>query len=67
MHFKPRYAMHGAFWHWGFGHPASHGCVNLSPVDARYVFDHVSPILPPGFDQVSVTKTLPGPVVRGWT
>lgn len=64
MHFKPRYAMHAAFWHWGFGHPASHGCVNLSPLDARYVFDHVSPALPLGFDQVSVTKAAPGTVVR---
>jgi lipoprotein-anchoring transpeptidase ErfK/SrfK len=28
--FKGDLALHGAFWHNGFGHPASHGCVNLS-------------------------------------
>ncbi|MFM8331434.1 MAG: L,D-transpeptidase family protein [Candidatus Methylumidiphilus sp.] len=31
--FHKDYAFHGAFWHNGFGHPASHGCVNLSTKD----------------------------------
>lgn len=30
QYFHADYAFHGAFWHNGFGHPASHGCVNLS-------------------------------------
>lgn len=30
QYFHADYAFHGAFWHNGFGHPASHGCVNMS-------------------------------------
>jgi lipoprotein-anchoring transpeptidase ErfK/SrfK len=28
--FHKDYAFHGAFWHNSFGHPASHGCVNMA-------------------------------------
>lgn len=31
--FHNDYAFHGAFWHNGFGHTASHGCVNMSTKD----------------------------------
>ncbi len=30
QYFHEDYAFHGAWWHNGFGHPASHGCVNMS-------------------------------------
>ena len=33
-------ALHGAYWHDKFGARSSHGCVNLSPLDARWLFDH---------------------------
>ncbi|MDW7982487.1 MAG: L,D-transpeptidase [Thermomicrobium sp.] len=33
MYFYRGYALHGAYWHSNFGHPMSHGCVNL-PLDA---------------------------------
>lgn len=29
MYFYGSYAIHGAYWHNNFGHPMSHGCVNL--------------------------------------
>jgi lipoprotein-anchoring transpeptidase ErfK/SrfK len=64
IHFKPRYALHGAFWHDAFGHPVSHGCVNLAPRDARFVFDRVLPVLPPGFESVAVPKGAPGTTIR---
>lgn len=32
MYFYRGYALHGAYWHNNFGHPMSHGCVNL-PID----------------------------------
>lgn len=38
MYFKGGYAMHSAYWHDDFGRPRSHGCINLSPIDARYAF-----------------------------
>lgn len=31
--------IHGAYWHNSFGSPYSHGCVNLSPQDARKIYN----------------------------
>ena len=64
MHYYPRYALHSAFWHDDFGEPASHGCINLSPHDAKVVFDSVSPELPPGWRVVFQTHRDQGTVVR---
>ncbi len=55
-YFKGSYALHGAFWHSNFGHDMSHGCVNLSPLDAKYVFNWVEPALPRGWHAVWATK-----------
>jgi hypothetical protein len=49
MVFKPAYALHGAYWHWGFGRTASHGCVNLAPKDAAWIFQRLEPHLPDGW------------------
>lgn len=38
MYFYRDYALHGAYWHTNFGVPMSHGCVNLSPDDAAWLF-----------------------------
>jgi hypothetical protein len=46
MYFKGGYAIHAAYWHDDFGRLRSHGCVNLSPIDARYVFEFSSPDVP---------------------
>jgi len=46
MYFQGSYALHGAFWHDAFGRQKSHGCVNLSPEDARTLFNWVNPPLP---------------------
>jgi lipoprotein-anchoring transpeptidase ErfK/SrfK len=39
MNFKPGYYLHAAYWHNNFGHPMSHGCVNLSIPDAKWLYD----------------------------
>ena len=44
--FQGHNALHGAYWHDRFGNRRSHGCVNLAPRDARFIFDWVSPALP---------------------
>lgn len=31
-------AIHGAHWHNAYGEPRSHGCVNVSPEDAKWIF-----------------------------
>jgi hypothetical protein len=42
-------AIHGAFWHDEFGNARSHGCVNLAPAAARWVFGFAQPALPDGW------------------
>jgi hypothetical protein len=49
MYFKGNYALHGAYWHSVFGNTRSHGCVNLPPVDARWLFYWARPRLPRGW------------------
>ena len=46
MYFKGGYALHAAYWHDDFGRARSHGCINLAPIDARYVFFWSSPQVP---------------------
>jgi lipoprotein-anchoring transpeptidase ErfK/SrfK len=52
MYFQGSYALHGAFWHDAFGWPRSHGCVNMSPEDARTLFAWADPQLPEGWHGV---------------
>jgi hypothetical protein len=48
-YYKGNYALHGAWWHDGFGRPMSHGCINLPPEDARFLFEWLDPALPEGW------------------
>jgi hypothetical protein len=48
MYFYRNYGLHAAYWHDAFGYPRSRGCVNLSPSDARWLFDWASPSLSEG-------------------
>jgi hypothetical protein len=54
QYFAAGYALHGAYWHDVFGTPRSHGCVNLAPIDARYVFAWTDPPVPPGWHGINV-------------
>ena len=53
--FERAYGFHAAFWHDDFGRRRSHGCVNLSPSDARYLFQFTEPALPPGWNAILPT------------
>ena len=57
--FQGHNAIHGAYWHDRFGARRSHGCVNLAPLDARWVFEWVAPTLPVGW-----TGYIPGDLER---
>jgi hypothetical protein len=35
--------LHGTYWHNNFGHPMSHGCVNMRTSDACQLFEWTSP------------------------
>ncbi len=50
--FKGSYGFHAAFWHNDFGRRRSHGCINLSPKDARTLFNFTQPVLPPGWNAI---------------
>jgi hypothetical protein len=38
LYFNDAYALHAAYWHNDFGWPHSHGCVNLAPADAQWLY-----------------------------
>ncbi len=38
MYYDDQIALHGAYWHDGFGYRRSHGCVNLAITDAHWLF-----------------------------
>lgn len=39
LYFDKARALHGAYWHNGYGYARSHGCVNLSPADAQWLYN----------------------------
>ncbi len=43
QYFYEEYAFHGTYWHNKFGQPMSHGCVNMTNEDARWLFDWAAP------------------------
>jgi hypothetical protein len=63
MYFQGSFALHAAFWHDRFGNTRSHGCVNLSPGDARWLFEWATPTLPSGFHSTMSTRDNPGTYV----
>jgi hypothetical protein len=40
------HAIHGTFWHGDYGRPRSHGCLNVTPENARWIFRWVEPVAP---------------------
>ena len=64
QYFEGSNGFHAAFWHDQFGHARSHGCVNLAPTDARWLFEFTQPNLPPGWDAVLSHDRVPGTLVR---
>jgi len=38
MYFYRGFGLHGTYWHSNFGHPMSHGCVNLPTAEAQWIY-----------------------------
>ncbi len=57
-------ALHTAYWHDQFGTVRSHGCVNLAPKDARWLYFWSDPQVPPGWTMAAGVIEAPGSVVR---
>ena len=51
-------AVHSTFWHNNYGDAMSHGCVNVTPEDAKWLFRWTLPNVPydPGMIDTTVTK-----------
>lgn len=64
QYFSKGVGLHGAFWHRSFGFVRSHGCVNLSPLDAQRLFAWTGPHLPAGWTAAFPTPHEPGTVIR---
>ncbi len=56
QYFREGYALHAAYWHDDFGTPRSHGCVNLAPDDARWLFWWTEPTVYPGWHSARSAK-----------
>lgn len=43
QYFYADYGFHGTYWHNNFGNPMSHGCINMTNADAKWLFDWAGP------------------------
>jgi lipoprotein-anchoring transpeptidase ErfK/SrfK len=50
-------AIHGVFWHNYFGMQKSHGCINVTPEDAKWIFRWTSPFV--SLDQSEIQMQWP--------
>ncbi|HHY57818.1 MAG TPA: L,D-transpeptidase [Chloroflexi bacterium] len=44
QYFYADYSFHGTYWHSDFGRPKSHGCINMTNADAKWLFDWAGPV-----------------------
>lgn len=63
MYFSEGVAIHGTFWHDRFGDRRSHGCVNVSVRDARWLYGWTLPVVPAGWTAAFPTSRQPGTLV----
>lgn len=64
--FQAHNAIHGAYWHDRFGGVKSHGCINVSPLDARYVFEVLEPRVPNGWTSFRPIDLRESPTLHVW-
>ncbi|GAB4518784.1 MAG: hypothetical protein Kow0047_30240 [Anaerolineae bacterium] len=66
QYFYKDYSFHGTYWHNNFGRPMSHGCVNMTIEDAKWLFYWTSPSIDPSIQHeywVRSTRDEPGTLV----
>ncbi|MEZ4452066.1 MAG: L,D-transpeptidase [Nannocystaceae bacterium] len=64
QYFYKRFAFHTTYWHRSLGRRRSHGCINLAPRAAAYIFAQTSPMLPDGWTSAWEYEDAVGTVVR---
>lgn len=64
QYYAKDFALHTSYWHNNFGIGVSHGCVNLTPIDARFLYFWSDPVVPAGWSAAHGTDKHPGSLVR---
>lgn len=54
------FSLHGTYWHDNFGHPMSHGCVNMKTSEIEQLYYWATPTLPEGKTSGPASKDNPG-------
>ena len=63
QYFYEDYGFHGTYWHSNFGNPMSHGCINMTDADAKWLFDWAGPVWDGETDWYPSTQENPGTLV----
>lgn len=48
-------SFHGTYWHNDFGVPRSHGCINMTPASAKWLYRWTTPVVPADQQEVWVS------------
>ena len=59
---KSGISFHGTYWHNDFGRPKSHGCINMTNADAKWLFDWATPTIE-GYGWHTTDRKDPGTLV----
>jgi hypothetical protein len=57
-------AIHGTYWHNNYGRPRSHGCVNVTPQAAHWIYRWSDPFVPPSDPERFVFRGTPVDVIN---
>lgn len=57
------FSLHGTYWHSNFGHPMSHGCVNMRTTDAELMYRWTTPGISDINQSIRSNKTNPGTTI----
>jgi hypothetical protein len=57
QNFSGPHALHGAYWHDNWGNRMSAGCVNVSPIDGKWLYEFTEPEVPAGWHGVRWTPS----------
>jgi lipoprotein-anchoring transpeptidase ErfK/SrfK len=64
QYFNKGIGFHSTYWHNNFGHPMSHGCVNMTLTDAETLYKWASPVMRPGVKIFRANSEKPGTPVK---
>lgn len=60
QNFSGPHAIHSAYWHDDWGNLKSAGCVNVAPIDGKWLFEFTEPSVPDGWHSVRAVSRYGG-------